>query len=195
MLRLLLNPYIALATVLYGLWVFGTGYFYGAKHEREAGLARAAAVQAVQVAKAAQEDTRREAIGVAREQSREQIRTIYTTIREQADARSNTIQVDSNGVVVPSCGLDADGLRLWNAANSGTAAPLPSQPDERLPRAAASAVGELGGLAGQPHRGDAVIGGLSGQAGAAGEVRRAVNIPHPNPPPQAGEGINAEVLP
>lgn len=172
----LFNPYVALAAVLYGLWVFGTGYFLGTKHEHEAGLARAAAVQAIQVAKAAQEDTRREAIGAAREQSREQIQTIYTTIREQADARSNSIQVDSNGVVVPSCGLDADGLRLWNAANSGVAAPLPSQPNSGVPRAAARAVGELGGLAGQPHRGDAVVGGLSGQAGAAGEVHQQTSL-------------------
>ncbi|MGB7650901.1 MAG: hypothetical protein WBL62_06885 [Gallionella sp.] len=166
----LFNPYVALAAVLYGLWVFGTGYFLGTKHEHEAGLARAPAVQAIQVAKAAQEDTRREAIGAAREQSREQIRTIYTTIREQADARSNTIQVDSNGVVVPSCGLDADGLRLWNAANSGTAAPLPSQPVSGVPRAAARAVGDVGRLAGQPYRGDGAGGAVSRSVSEAGSV-------------------------
>lgn len=169
-----LNPYVALAAVLYGLWVFGTGYFLGTKHEREAGLARQAVVQAVQVAVAAKEDARREAIGTQREASQQQIRTIYTTIREQADAHINTKQVNQNGAAVPSCGLDADGLRLWNAANRGAVAPLPSQPDYRLPVAATGTVGQLGGFAGQPYSGDGAVRGLSGQAGEAGSVREVM---------------------
>jgi hypothetical protein len=170
----LLNPYVALAAVLYGLWVFGTGYFLGTKHEREAGLARQAAVQAVQVAVAAKEDARREAIGTQREASQQQIRTIYTTIREQADAHINTMQVNQNGAAVPSCGLDADGLQLWNAANSGTAAPVRSESDDRLPTAATGAVGQLGGFAGQPYSGDGAVRGLSGQAGEASGVREVM---------------------
>jgi hypothetical protein len=170
----LLNPYVALAAVLYGLWVFGTGYFLGTKHEREAGLARQAAVQAVQVAVAAKEDARREAIGTQREASQQQIRTIYTTIREQADARRDEVQVDTNGVGVARCGLDADGLRLWNAANRGAAAPVLGESDDRLPTAATGTVGQLDGLAGQPYSGDGAVRGLSGQAGEAGGVREVM---------------------
>lgn len=160
------NPWILLGLLVALLAAFGSG-FKVSKHYAEAECT-SGQVQAERTAisQAATETTRREAIGVARETSRENIHIVYRTIKEQA----NTVQMVAGGSDIAGCELDVDGLRLWNAANLGIAAPLPSEPDSGVPNTATGTVGEVGGLVGQPHRGDGVGSAVSGPASEVGGV-------------------------
>lgn len=165
----LLNPWILLGLLVALLAAFGSG-FTVSKHyaETECASGQVQAERAA-VSQAAAETTRRETIGAARETSREQIRVVYRTIREQA----NAIQVDSGSAGVADCGLDADGLRIWNAANSGIPAPLPGEPDYRLPAPSTGKVGGLDGLAEQPHRSYGAVRAVPGSDEQTGGVRQA----------------------
>lgn len=162
----MLNPWMLLGALVAALGCFGAGYSLGGGYAKAKCVAGQVQAQQAAVGTAATESGRREAVGAARETSREQIRVVYRTLREQAGA----VQVVSSGSGVAGCELDVDGLRLWNAANLGIAPPLPSKPDSSLPNPAASAVGEVGGLAGQPHRVDGAGGTVSGPASEVGGV-------------------------
>jgi len=163
----LFNPWVLLGLLVALLAAFGSG-FKVSKHYAEAECT-SGQVQAERTAisQAATETIRREAIGAARETSRENIHIVYRTIKEQA----NAVQVVAGGSVIAGCGLNADGLLLWNAANSGVPATLSGESDGRLPGAAASAVGETAGFTGQPHRGDGAVRPMPGQADEVGGVR------------------------
>lgn len=161
------NPWILLGLLVALLAAFGSG-FKVSKHYAEAECT-SGQVQAERTAisQAATETTRREAIGAARETSRENIHIVYRTIRDQA----NSVQVVAGGSDIAGCGLNADGLRLWNAANSGVPATLSGESDGGLPSTAASAVGGTEGFAGQPHRGDGAVRPMPGSVEQTGSVR------------------------
>ena len=159
-------PYRILALVLLLLAGIGFGYVQGITRESDRRDAQELQRTRDGIAAADKESTRREALGSAREAKRETIRVVYRTIKEKTDEN-----IKSNAVAYAACGLDADGLRQWNAANAGAAAPVPGEPDYTLPAAAARQVGQLGGLARQPHRGDGAGGTVPGSAEQAGGMR------------------------
>lgn len=166
-----LNPWVLLGLLVSLLAAFGSGFAVSKHYADTECVAGQVQAQRTEVVQAATEATRRETVGAARETSREQIRVVYRTIKEQADA----IEHDSSNTDATGCGLDADGLRIWNAANSGVPATLSGEPDGRLPGAAASAVGEIEGFAGQPHRGDGAVRPMSGSVEQAGSVRESAD--------------------
>ena len=142
-------PYRILALVLLLLAGIAFGYVQGISRESDRRDAQNLKQVRVEIKAASKESDRREAVGAAREVVREKIRVVYQTIREEVQNN-----VEKNAGAYAACGLDSDGLRLWNAANSGGAAPLPAQPDSALPGAAASAIGEAGGSIAEPSRRD-----------------------------------------
>ncbi|HAF44678.1 MAG TPA: hypothetical protein DCK83_07000 [Gallionellaceae bacterium] len=136
-----------LAVVVSSIALFGIGYAYGDKHASSAcAIDQTQAQQAAQ-AKVDETNTGREQVAQSRETSREQIRVVYRTIKEKAN--ENPVTAD--------CSLDANSLRLWNAANANTAAPLLGKLDYRLSSTATGEVGKVGGLARQPHRVDGAL--------------------------------------
>jgi hypothetical protein len=160
----MLNPWVLLAALVAALGCFGAGFWLGGGYAKTECVAGQVQAQQAGVAQAATESGRREAVGAARETSREQIRVVYRTLREQAGA----VQVVAGGADIAGCELDVDGLRLWNAANRGGAAPLPSEPNSGVSNTTTGTVGEVGGFVGQPHRGDGVGSAVSGPASEAG---------------------------
>lgn len=157
----LLNPGFWLVVLLLALGLFGAGYAAGSKHASSECIANQAQAQQDAQAQIDETNTRREKVANKRETSREQIRIVYRTIKEKA--HENTVAAD--------CGLDADGLRLWNAANAGAAETLRSQPDYRLSSAAAGRIGHVDGLVAEPHRGDGAVQPVPGPVEDAGGVR------------------------
>lgn len=157
----LTNPAFWWAALLNVIVLFGSGYAIGNKHASSACVAAKTKAQQAAQTKVDETNTRREEVVQAREVSRERIRVVYRTIKEKAD--ENPVAAD--------CGLDADSLRLWNAANSGGAAPLSGEPDYTLPAAATGKVGQIGRLAFQPRRDDGAGGAVPGSAEQAGGVR------------------------
>lgn len=163
-----MNPWAMLGILIAALALFGSGYKTGDHHANNACVAeQSKGVQAAQTA-ANTESDRREDIGAKREVSHEEIRIVYKTIKEKAD--ENVKQNPAYN----TCGLDADGLRQWNAANSGqpAAAEMPGEPYISLHRAATSQVGEVAGSVEQSHRDNGDVQGLPGQTGQAGGVRK-----------------------
>ena len=147
------------------LALFLGGYGLGNKQAKTSCIAGQVEAQRAAITQTAKEDVRREAIGAARETSREQIRVVYRTIKEKADEYVKKMPEFN------ACGLDTDGLRLWNAANSGAAANMPGEPDLTLHRAATGQVGDVAGFVEQSHRGNGAVQPVPGQAGQAGSVQ------------------------
>ena len=147
------------------LALFLGGYGLGNKQAKTSCIAGQVEAQRAAITQTAKEDARREAIGAARETSREQIRVVYKTIKEQAHETIISHPEFNN------CKLDDDGLRLWNAANAGSAAPLSGEPYLSLHRSTTREIGQPDRPADQSHRGDGAVSGLPGQAGKAGGVR------------------------
>ena len=170
-------PYRILALVLLLLAGIGFGYVEGISRESDRRDAQdlqktndAVKVRAVAQARADKESARRESIGAQRETSREQIRVVYRTIKEQAD---ETVKKHPE---FNDCGLDADGLRNWNAANSGSAAstPVSGKPDSTLPGTAIREIGQPGGSISEPYRGNGAGRAVPGSDSKAGRVRTGV---------------------
>ncbi len=137
-----MNPKFWLVLLTYSLFLIGAGYAWGHKDASNVCAAGQAKKQRQAQGTADKETTRREGVAAGRETSREQIRIVYRTIKEKA----HETPVDA------ACGLDACGLRIWNAANAGAAPPVCGQPDDGMPRTAAGPLGQPGRPAGQPHR-------------------------------------------
>lgn len=161
-----MNPWVMLGMLVAALALFGGGYKTGSHNADNACVAgQAKGVKAAQTA-ANTETDRREVIAAKRETSHEEIRVIYKTINRKAD--ENVKQNPAYN----TCGLDADGLREWNAANSGSASGVPGEPYLSLHRAATGQVREATGPAFQSPRGDGDVQGLPGQAGETGSVQQ-----------------------
>ncbi|SFK74202.1 hypothetical protein SAMN05216302_101427 [Nitrosomonas aestuarii] len=107
-MSLLLSPYTWLGIVLIGLSLLGTGFYYGAKFEKgeQARKDRGDQVQ-LDIERDKREKLTRE-IATDFEVRREKVRTVYIKIKDDADENIN--QNPDYG----QCGLDADGLRLYN---------------------------------------------------------------------------------
>jgi len=158
-------PWRLLGGLVMVLALFLGGYGLGNKQAKTSCVAGQVEAQRAAITQTAKEDVRREAIGAARETSREQIRVVYRTIKEKADEYVKKMPEFN------ACGLDTDGLRLWNAANSGAAANMPGEPDLTLHRAATGQVGDVAGFVEQSHRGNGAVQPVPGQAGQAGSVQ------------------------
>lgn len=140
--------------------LFFGGYFLGKSDGRVTCMAAQAKVQQAGQSAADKESSRREVVGMQREASHEQIRVVYRTLKEKVDENVK------NNPAVNTCGLDAGGLLLWNAANAGDSAPMPGEPDYGLCSTTGSEVREIGGLVPQPHRGDGAVLTVPGPAWA-----------------------------
>jgi hypothetical protein len=147
------------------LALMGGAYWVGERNGENACVAAQAKVVQVEQVAANKESDRREVIGVERETAREQIRIVYRTIREKAD---ETVKNDPE---IIACGLDADGLREWNAANSGGTQTLPGEPDSGLPSPATGEIRQPGGLVQQSYRFDGAGSTVPGSAAPAGGMR------------------------
>jgi hypothetical protein len=160
----LFDPKFWLGALLIALALLISGYAVGYQAATNSNAAQQVKTVQKQVVEVAKEDTRREEIGAQREVTREKIRVVYRTIREQAieqfkppvaqvaitPASAVSPQVASTRVDIV-CGLDADGLRVWNAANAADTTGLPSSPDRVLPSAAASSVRGIKGADVESH--------------------------------------------
>lgn len=109
------------------------------------------------------ESDRREAVGAQREVVREKIRVVYVKIKNKA-----LDNVDKNTDKYADCGLDDDGLRIWNAANSGSAETLPGKSDSAMPGTESGAVGESVRPAGESRGGYGTGGAMPGSTEKAG---------------------------
>ena len=163
------------------LALFLGGYGLGNKQAKTSCIAGQVEAQRAAITQTAKEDARREAIGAARETSREQIRSTYKTLKEQANeyvkktprlnAPAGAGANAEASLFTLACGLDADGLRLWNAANSGAAAPVSGEPHLSLPRSTTRQVGDVAGFVEQSHRGNGAVQPMPEPAGDAGSVQ------------------------
>ena len=163
------------------LALFLGGYGLGNKQAKTSCVAGQVEAQRAAITQTAKEDARREVIGAARETSREQIRSTYKTLKEQANEYVKKIPrlnastgAGANAeasLFTLACGLDADGLRLWNAANSGAAAPVSGEPHLSLPRSTTRQVGDVAGFVEQSHRGNGAVQPMPEPAGDAGSVQ------------------------
>jgi hypothetical protein len=153
-----MNPWVLVGILVSALSLFGSGYALGTHHADNACVAGQAKSKEVAQAESDNESTRREGIGTERETSREKIRIVYRTIKEKA---SEDVK---NNPAYNACGLDADGLRGWNASNAGETSPLLGKLDYRLSSTATGSIGKVDGLVPQPHRGDGVVHAMPGSA-------------------------------
>lgn len=162
-----LSAKLLILLITAGALFFG-GYFLGKSDEREETQVRQAKAdkQAVkQATVTAQQDT---AVSATQEQTRERIRTVYKII---------TKEVEKNVAKNPDylrCGLDADGLRLWNDANAGNTLDSAAQRDAGLPGLAAGGRWKPGHpVQESPGNGGAVPGVPGAEPGQSGD--------HPQP--------------
>jgi len=114
---MLLNPYFLLAALVSLLATFGGGYWLGAYHcgtEYEAKQFKV--MQEIQIAadEQAEEDNK---TAQRYEDVREVVRTVYVKVK---DKTNENIQKNSD---YANCGLDADGLRLYNTRPIATPDP------------------------------------------------------------------------
>jgi hypothetical protein len=167
------NP--VMAGVLLAVALFGCGYWLGAKQAAATCAADQALVQQTTQVEANKESDRKEAVGVAREVSRGQISVTYREIKDEAV--KNVGKNSSESVPSPpgdmrpyDCGLDADGLRVWDAANAGVA-PLSGEPDYRLLDSALGEIGKIGRLVAEPRRVDGAVRAVPRPAQEVGGMR------------------------
>ena len=125
------SPYFWIALMIMGLVIFGSGYDLGAKHARNKAAAEQleavaeARIDAIEQAKADQKTAQNY------EETRETVRTIYVKAKEKAHENIE------NHPEYADCGLDPDGLRLYNS-HPGRAAPTSASPDSRVSGSAGS---------------------------------------------------------
>lgn len=164
------NPLARILLGLIGLLAALIGmYQIGRTDGINATQRKAEAAQAASLRRAfaqAEEVARRDAEILNTHTAREaSTRIVYRTLNQEANRYALNHRDDP-------CGLDADGLRLWTAANAGTliAAPAATQPDAALPGTGAARIGRVGGVAGESHRRGAGVPDLPGTPAGAGGV-------------------------
>lgn len=166
----LFSPGFWLAALLLALGLLGTGYTVGNKHANTQCIADQVVAHKTAQTEVKAIETAREAVAADRESSRERIRIVYRDIKQASGA--NAVQVDAGGAGGgdAGCSLDADGLRLWNAANSATAEAVRSEPDYALSTAPAAVEWLDTRHVAKPHRGDGALRAVPRPAGKAGGV-------------------------
>lgn len=108
----MLNPYVLIALAAIWLGTAGGAYWTGWKHCNNAHKADQLAVLEEVVIEAEKQAEADHKTAENYEQAREVVRTVYVKVKEKAD---ENIEKNSN---YAECGLDADGLRLYNAKPS-----------------------------------------------------------------------------
>lgn len=158
-------PLVALVALLILSAVAAYAYRTGHRHATtECEAEKAASVQRAwnQWAEQARQDAE---LSATQEQSRARIETTFRHLREAVHARN---------YVIPDCGLPADGLRDWNAANGGGAAEAPAgQPDGAVRSPPAGGIGQADGSGRQPSGGGGDVSPVPGPATRPGEVGNA----------------------
>lgn len=108
-MALLLSPWTWLVLLLALLGSHGTAYHYGWSHATNRYAAEKFAAVEVTRKKEARQAKADQLIEEDYEEVRETVRTVYVTIKEKADEN-----IEKNPGYA-ECGLDDDGLRLYNA--------------------------------------------------------------------------------
>ena len=125
------SPYFWIALMIMGLVIFGSGYDLGAKHARNKAAAEQleavaeARIEAIEQAKADQQTAQNY------EADRETVRIIYVKAKEKAHENIE------NSPEYGNCGLDDDGLQLYNS-HPGRTTPSSASPDGRVSGSAGS---------------------------------------------------------
>lgn len=160
------NPYVLLALLIALVAQDVAVYRAGVKHSADAcATDKLAAVQRAiaQADAVAQQDAQ---VMAAHEQARERIRTVFQPIRREVIRYVQT----HAGAADPVC-LDADGVRIWRAANAGgSGARTAGQPDYSLSTAAATGIRPRLSLVGQPRGDGAAVSRVRRPAEGAGGV-------------------------
>lgn len=166
-----LNPWVLLVVLIAALALLGTGYFEGNKNANTQCTADQVVAQKTAQTQVKAVDAKREAVATDRESSRERIRIVYRDLKQASGA--NAVQVDKGDASgsCTACGLDADGMHLWNAANGATAEALRSEPDYALSTAPAAVEWLDTRHASKPYRVDGAIRTVPRSAGEAGGVQ------------------------
>lgn len=135
--------------VALGLAYF-TGTRVGAHREKvaaEAQLVKTMQAMADQAAAQAKADA---AAAAQHETKQEKIRVVYQTLTKE-------VKVYAESHDLGHCGIDADGLRLWNAANQGPAADPTGELHGALPGSAGGGLWDLARLSGEPPAGGGAV--------------------------------------
>lgn len=168
MLKGLWNP----AVLVLGLALFGGGLATGSHLARQA--AKAERLDAVQRAiDQGEELARQDGEILATAAVKRAARQVYTKQLDQ--------EIEKNVEANPAyreCGLDADGLRIWNAANAGLEAELPRQRRYGLPADTLRDIGKPSGANEKPQANDGSIPRLqSPLPGSAGTLQQPKEQP------------------
>lgn len=123
---MILSPYFWIAALIAAITLFAAGYHNG--YQRASDHAESLQLQAVAAARKQAEIQARRDRETAQnyETARETVRTVYVKIRETAH---ENIEKHPD---YAACGLDADGLRLYNH-NPNAAAPAAPGADGAMP--------------------------------------------------------------
>lgn len=126
---MILSPYFWLAALLAALSIFGYGYHKG--YQNATNHADALQLQAVAEAKqqAIEQAKKDQQIAQSYEAKRETVRTVFIKIKEKVHENI------AKNHDYAECGLDADGLRLYNSHPSGSKNPA-TIPDGAVPGSA-----------------------------------------------------------
>ncbi len=164
----LFNPGFWLVALLLALGLFGAGYSSGNKHANTQCIANQVVAQDAAQVEIATTNTKREAVASSRELSRGRIGATYAQIGKAAQQLE--VEMAASAVGAVGCGLDANGMRLWNAANRGATEAVRSEPDYSMPTAPA-AIEWLGSRdAAEPYRVDGAVRAVPRSAGEVGGV-------------------------
>lgn len=129
-MTILFSPWFWLALLISVLALTGTGFHYGYKYAKADTAKQEQAAQIIadkQAEKQAKDDRETEETF---EEARETVRTVYIKVREKAN--ENIV----NNPDYHECGLDADGLRLYNTKPATAGADTVGGADSTLPGSA-----------------------------------------------------------
>lgn len=152
-----------LAAVLIGLGLFLGGYFTGKSNEHNAddakkGKALETAVEKHDEAEAVgQEVERQSAVRSAKTEA------IFNGIQQGVITYAQTHRPDD-------CGLDADGMRIWRAANDGADFETSSGGQGGVPSATAAEEQQPNGSTGEPRSSGQAVPPVPGPASSAGQL-------------------------
>jgi hypothetical protein len=120
------SPWFWLTLLIAALVIFGKGYDTGSRHAREHAAAQQLEAVAEAKEQAAEQAETDQQTAENYEVARERVRTVFVKIKEQAHDNIN------KNPDYDQCGLDADGLRLYNSHPGGAENPA-SGADSAVP--------------------------------------------------------------
>lgn len=161
--KVLRSPWVALGMLAIVLLSFA--FNQGAKRAQAICQAKSAQMLRVAQNQANIETARREQVAADYASQVARTQVVFQTIDREVFKN-----VNQNSAVYVACSLDDDGLRIWNAANAGSAETLRSGSSDAVPTASASGIRAVDRLAPQSHVSHAIVSGVSGQASGVGGV-------------------------